>query len=91
MLSICLSLTRCGVYVCVCVSRYLCVVRWFTIYQDDLLAAFSRLLVRVSESDMSLLVDYGSGSSLSQESVKLEMQMRVHQAKGEVFSDFYDR
>ena len=73
-----------------CVSRYLCVVRWSTIYQDDLFAAFSRLLVRVSESDMSLLVDYG-GSSLSQESVKLEMQMRVHQAKGEVFSDFYDR
>ena len=72
-------------------------VRWSTIYQDDLFAAFSRLLVRVSESDMSLLVDYGSGSSgssgssLSQESVKLEMQMRVHQAKGEVFSDFYDR
>ena len=71
-------------------SRYLCVVSWSTIYQDDLFAAFSRLLVRVSESDMSLLVDYGSGS-LSQESVKLEMQMRVHQAKGEVFSDFYDR
>ena len=80
--------------VCVYVSRCLCVVRWSTIYQDDLFAAFSRLLVRVSESDMSLLVDYGSGSSgssLSQESVKLEMQMRVHQAKGEVFSDFYDR